>query len=143
MVKITVWFSGGKTYSGTGFVINKHIIATAGHLVFDANGHAERIAIFAGVGGNPVNVESRVGTHAVVPWPYFAEFSGPNDVALVRIDEPFGSLSPMMTRQTPFECKGTLIGFAGDVLLGMKLCRSSSIVTYKRSGRAQGRFVRW
>jgi len=135
VVKIDTKFHGGRSYSGTGFLINNgRAIATSGHLLFNVEeGHAKSAVIRAGPNGSSSNVECRVGIYAVIGHGWYASQSKPNDLGLIYLREPFHSVTSMHVRQTPASDNGTVYGYPGDMphyAEGQELCKSASVITY-------------
>ncbi|KAI0878343.1 trypsin-like cysteine/serine peptidase domain-containing protein [Hypoxylon argillaceum] len=140
VVKVIVFFSDGSSSTGSGFLTDYLIVATAGHVVDDdIHGHAQYVVVQAGLGGADNAIESRRGVCVVVNSNWYNGRSGRNDLAFIRLGSPFNTVEPLQYMQTPVTDNGitaSVYGFPGDIpesAPGQRLCATMCPVRYSLS----------
>ncbi|KAI0531556.1 trypsin-like cysteine/serine peptidase domain-containing protein [Xylaria digitata] len=130
---------GGSTVTESGVLIDDWTVATVGHLLVNGHGHAKEVVICAGHGGGDNTVESRGGIYVTVHYDWYNKRSDPNDLAFIRLSEPFGTVNPIGYMQTPItndDIDASIYGFPYDTpndALGYRLCVSKCPVRYSQS----------
>ncbi|KAI0413565.1 trypsin-like cysteine/serine peptidase domain-containing protein [Xylaria grammica] len=124
--------------SGSGFLIDDWTVVTVGHLLVNHCGCARGMRIWAGRGGDENTIESRDGMYVAVHNGWFEGYSECNDLAFIRLSEPFNTVNPLEYKQTPITHNGVdaaIYGYPCDLpenssARGNRLCVSRSSVRY-------------
>jgi len=111
-----------KTYSGSGWLIDKSTVVTAAHNLYDPvrKHFARQITVYIGITNGKKKhprVETRAAQFAAVHWGYFAASLRQNDFAVLKLQNGFDDV-------TPIECKVAapagkihleVVGYPGDM----------------------------
>ncbi|KAI1171017.1 trypsin-like cysteine/serine peptidase domain-containing protein [Nemania sp. FL0916] len=91
----------GYTVHGSGVLIDEHTVATAGHLVFRNRTHTVKVEVFVGC-DRPETRETRDGCNIALHYGWWvSEARRCNDLAFIRLSEPFRETIPINYKQTP------------------------------------------
>jgi hypothetical protein len=112
-----------KEYSGTGWLVAKDLVVTAGHNVSHAaHGRAESVRAFIGyenrssIENPPDGMEERNGHLVATPAEWHFHRTVKFDVAFLRLERSFNKVRPIQYIQTPDNTEQNLlvVGYPGD-----------------------------
>ncbi|PWY83850.1 hypothetical protein BO94DRAFT_599305 [Aspergillus sclerotioniger CBS 115572] len=139
--KLFMGFSGSKgfEYMGTGWLITKDTVVTAGHCLYDSNGgYLRSVKVYIGYQGpedtalDRNSCEMRLGKVATIPAEYIKTAHTVHDVgfvlvsdqkltataAQIKLQSPFIDVEPFQPENTPKSSPGMklgVVGYPGDI----------------------------
>ncbi|KFY11108.1 hypothetical protein V492_04655 [Pseudogymnoascus sp. VKM F-4246] len=112
---------GTKAYIGTGWLVDKDTIATAGHCVFSkVSGHLNGVTVVFGYHGkqsqHSLDTEMQHGSHVALHWGWYDANRKKNDIALIRLSAPVRTIKPFLYENTPEQGSSLLrvVGYPFD-----------------------------
>lgn len=117
VVSLLITFPNGKRYIGSGNMISKDTVLTAGHCLYSKNsgGWAKSIAVYAGRNGNsaPYGVAYSKKLMTVKGW--INDTSSEHDIGAIKLDRDIGTTVGWFGLSTVMSGPITLSGYHGDL----------------------------
>lgn len=102
---------------GTGWLIAKDLVVTAGHVIYDTKdewGGLASMKVYIGYNGNHHStLESRYGEFVAVPTEWIKDLDAKYDVGFIKLNHPFKDVDPIQFMATPATGHKELIGVVG------------------------------
>ncbi|KAK3997419.1 trypsin-like cysteine/serine peptidase domain-containing protein [Cladorrhinum sp. PSN332] len=125
--------------AGSGFLVTdpdgNQFVVTAGHVVFTSLGLARSVKVTAAVGTG--RAEVRYGIQANIQGNYYSTRAKINDLAMIKLNQPFGIAEPGHYLKTPVTGRQGIVakisGFPGDTdyfKAGGQLHESTGLMRY-------------
>lgn len=117
VVSLRMKFPNGKTYIGSGNMISKDTVLTAGHCIYSKNdgGWATTVSVYAGRNGNsaPYGVAYSTRLLTVTGWTNSSDSQ--HDIGAIKLDRDLGNTVGWFGLTTAMNGPITLSGYHGDL----------------------------
>lgn len=117
VVYLSINFPNGKTYMGSGNMVSKDTVLTAGHCIYSKKdgGWASSVAVYAGRNGNYAPYGGAYSKKLISVSGWVDNSSSQHDIGAIKLDRDLGNIVGWFGLTTAMNGPITLTGYHGDL----------------------------